>query len=218
MTGDAWSERAHLYVDSDAHRAGADLDLVVEWAQGTETALDVATGGGHVARRLRETGIEVVSSDPAPGMKPDVICWAEELPFTAGSFDLVVCRIAPHHFSDVARAVSEMARVSRDLVLIVDTVNIGEAVEQAEKLRDSLHVRNYSEQEWREFCAAAGLEIEELRLLPRESDLAVWLSRTGCEGEQAARVVELLGERAGGGRLRLDLIAIKARKKGAPSS
>jgi SAM-dependent methyltransferase len=212
MTNDVWSERAQLYVDSDAHRVGADLDLIVEWASGAETALDVATGGGHVARRLREAGIEVISSDPAAGMQPDVICRAEELPFAVGSFDLVTCRVAPHHFLDVARAVSEMARVSRDLVLIVDTVNMGEAVEQAEKLRDPLHVRNYSEEEWREFCAGAGLEIEELRVLPRESDLAVWLSRTGCDGETADRVLELLGERAAGGRLRLDLIAIKARK------
>jgi SAM-dependent methyltransferase len=217
MTNDTWSERAQLYVDSDAHRAGADLDLLVEWARGAETALDVATGGGHVARRLREAGIDVVSSDPAAGMKPDVICRAEDLPFATNSFDLVACRVAPHHFSDVARAVSEMARVSRDLVLIVDTVNMGEAVEQAEKLRDSLHVRNYSEEEWREFCAAAGLEIEELRVIPRESDLAVWLSRTACEGEQADRVVELLGERAAGGCLRLDLIAIKARHESALS-
>jgi len=217
MTADTWSERAQLYVDSDSHRAGADLDLILEWAQGAETALDVASGGGHVARRLREVGIETVSSDPAAGMKPGVICRAEELPFATGSFDLVACRIAPHHFSDIARAVSEMARVSRDLVLIVDTVNMGEAVEQAEKLRDPLHVRNYSEEEWRKFCAGTGLEIEELLVLPRESDLAVWLSRTGCEGERAARVVELLGERAEGGRLRLDLIAIKARKKDAGS-
>ena len=34
-----------------------------------ETALDVATGGGHVARRLREAGLQVVSADPAPGMQ-----------------------------------------------------------------------------------------------------------------------------------------------------
>ena len=39
-----------------------------------ETALDVATGGGHVARRLREAGLQVVTTDPAPGMQPDVVC------------------------------------------------------------------------------------------------------------------------------------------------
>ena len=78
---DPWSERAQLYRDSKAHSEGADLDLVVEWAAGLESAIDVATGGGHVARRLREAGLQVVSCDPSPGMQPDVICFAEDLPF-----------------------------------------------------------------------------------------------------------------------------------------
>ena len=102
MTNDVWSERAEAYVDSDAHREGADLDQLVAWAAGARTALDVATGGGHVARRLREAGLEVVTCDPAPGMHPDVICRAEFLPFADGAFDVVACRTAAHHFEDVA--------------------------------------------------------------------------------------------------------------------
>ena len=46
--------------------------------------LDVATGGGHVARRLREQGAQVVTCDAAPGMQPDVIMTAEHLPFADG--------------------------------------------------------------------------------------------------------------------------------------
>jgi len=38
--------------------------------------LDVATGGGHVARRLGERGCEVVSLDPSPGMQADVLARA----------------------------------------------------------------------------------------------------------------------------------------------
>ena len=118
---DVWSGRAELYVESDAHRSGEDLELLVEWARGARTALDVATGGGHVARRLREEGIEVVSCDSAPGMHPDVVCRAEELPFADASFEVVACRTAAHHFADVRVAVLQMARVSSALVLIVDT-------------------------------------------------------------------------------------------------
>ena len=46
--------------DSATHRAGEDLDLVVAWCRPAPDvpALDVATGGGHVARRLREAGCE----------------------------------------------------------------------------------------------------------------------------------------------------------------
>ncbi len=210
---DVWSERARLYVESDAHREGVDLDWIVEWAQGARTALDVATGGGHVARRLREAGLDVVSCDPAPGMSPDVICSAEELPFAGGSFDLVVCRVAAHHFEDVAAAAKEMGRVARDRVVVVDTTDMGEDVERAEKLRDPSHVRNYSEEEWRRFLGDAGLEVEDVRFTSGDVDLEAWLRRTGCEGEAAEQAVALLGYRATNGRLSLDRIAILARKR-----
>jgi SAM-dependent methyltransferase len=207
---DPWNERAALYVESDAHRGGDDLDQLVAWAAGARTALDVATGGGHVARRLREAGLEVVTTDRAPGMSPDVICPAEELPFADGSFDVVACRTAAHHFADVAAAVTEMARVAADRVLLVDTMNMGDPVEEAEKLRDPSHVRNYSEAEWRELIEAGGLAAAEVKVFSHTFDLEAWLKRTGCEGEEAERVVELLGDRAGGGRLTLDKIAIRA--------
>ena len=209
---DPWNERAALYVESDAHRGGDDLDQIVAWAAGARTALDVATGGGHVARRLREEGIDVVATDRAPGMSPDVICSAEDLPFADSSFDVVACRTAAHHFGDVAVAVQEMARVSAGRVLIVDTVNMGEEVEQAEKLRDPSHVRNYTEEEWRALVTGAGLDIAEIGSLPHTFDLEAWLRRTDCVGEEAERVVELLGDRVRDGRLTLDKIAILARK------
>jgi ubiquinone/menaquinone biosynthesis C-methylase UbiE len=109
---DPWSERAQAYRDSKAHSQGADLDLVVDWAAGLASAIDVATGGGHVARRLREAGLQVVSCDPSPGMQPDVICFAEDLPFADSSFELAVTRVAAHHFADVAAAVRELVRVA----------------------------------------------------------------------------------------------------------
>jgi SAM-dependent methyltransferase len=207
-----WDERAPSYVESDAHREGADLDQLVAWSAGAKTALDVATGGGHVARRLREAGLEVVTCDPSPGMRPDVICRAEDLPFADHSFDLVTCRVAAHHFEDVRRAVAEMGRVAARRVLLVDTVNMGEQVEEAEKLRDPAHVRNYDEAEWRSFIAEAELSATEVRLFEQAFDVAAWLQRTGCEGTDAERALALLGGRARDGRLTLDRIAIRAEK------
>ncbi len=209
---DIWSQRAQLYVESEAHREGEDLDLLVEWARGAHTALDVASGGGHVARRLREAGLEVVTSDPARGMGPDVICPAEDLPFADHSFDVVACRVAAHHFDDVAAAVAEMARVARDRVLLVDNLFLDDAVEEAERLRDPSHVRNYSEAEWRGFLAGAGLRVEEVRRFDKPIELEPWLERTGCVGEEAARVRELLADRIDAhGFLHLDRIALRAR-------
>jgi len=207
---DPWNERAQLYVESDAHRGGEDLDQMVAWAAGARTALDVATGGGHVARRLREAGLRVVTTDRAPGMSPDVICPAEDLPFDDGSFDLVACRTAAHHFADAGAAVREMARVAGDRVLLVDTVNMGEDAEEAETLRDPSHVRNYTEAEWRGFVEAAGLEVADTQVFAHSFDLDAWLKRTACEGEDADRAVALLGDRVRDGRLTLDKIAILA--------
>jgi SAM-dependent methyltransferase len=209
---DVWSDRAQAYVESDAHREGEDLDILVGWAEGARTALDVATGGGHVARRLRELGIKVVTVDPAPGMGPDVVSRAEDLPFADSSFDVVACRTAAHHFADVRAAVRVMGRVSGDRLLIVDTLNMGEEAEDAERLRDPSHVRNYSDAEWRELVADAGLGIDDVRFIKHTFDFGAWLERTGCRGEEAERVRELWGDRVAEGRLTLDKIAIKALK------
>jgi SAM-dependent methyltransferase len=192
-----WSERAQAYRESPTHREGPDLDLLVEWcepAQGVK-ALDVATGGGHVARRLREAGCEVVTLDPSPGMQPDVIARAEDLPFADGSFDVVVTRIAPHHFADVGAAVAEMERVSNRLVVIEDTLFSSERHEEAEGLRDPTHVRNYTEEEWRALLEEAGLEVEQVECFEKTHPLEAWLERTGCTGEEAERVKELLADR-----------------------
>jgi len=207
-----WDERAAQYVASDAHREGADLDQLVAWASGCRTALDVASGGGHVGRRLREAGLEVVTCDPSPGMRADVLCRAEDLPFADASFDLVACRVAAHHFADVAAAVAEMGRVAACLVLVVDTTFMGEAVEEAERLRDPSHVRNYDERQWRAFFARAALRVEEVRFFQQSFDVAAWLRRTGCAGAEAERVLELLGGRVADGHLTLDRIALRAAK------
>jgi ubiquinone/menaquinone biosynthesis C-methylase UbiE len=207
-----WSERAQLYRDSEAHREGDDLDLVVEWAEGAETALDVATGGGHVARRLREVGINVVTLDPAPGMEPDVVSRAEDIPFADGSYDVVACRVAAHHFEDVEKAMSEMSRVSRDRVIVVDNLFLDERAEEADRVRDPSHVRNYSEKEWRELFKAVGLRVEQLRRLTKEIEVEPSLERAGTPAADADRVRELLMDRIEDGWITVDRIAILGRK------
>ena len=212
----AWSERAQAYRESPGHREGADLDLVVEWCEPAEgvKALDVATGGGHVARRLREAGCQVVTLDPSPGMQADVLAPAEHIPFDDGAFDVVVTRIAPHHFEDIRAAVAELERVSNRLVVIEDTLYSSERHEQAEKLRDPTHVRSYNEDEWRELLSEAGLEVEQVECFEKEHPLEDWLARTGCEGADAARARELLADRMNDDRTAWTdtKIVIRARK------
>jgi SAM-dependent methyltransferase len=216
MSTNAWDERAEAYRTSATHATGDDLDAVVELCNPHAglKVLDVATGGGHVARRLREQGATVVTADASPGMRPDVVTRAEHLPFEDGSFDVVVTRIAPHHFEHLGEAVGEMARVSNRVVVIEDMLYRTEEEQEAEKLRDPTHVRSLSADEWRDLLVDAGLEIEQELYFSKEHDFDEWLARTGCEGADAARVRELLAPYTSedGRSWSNDYIVLKARK------
>jgi len=215
--GDVWSERAEAYRQSAIHSSGDDLDLTVSWCEPGEgvTVLDVATGGGHVARRLREAGCTVVTVDPAPGMQPDVIGPAEQLPFADASFDAVACRLAAHHFHDVVAAVNEMARVAKHRVVVCDNTFVSETSEEADRVRDPSHVRNYAVAEWESFFDLAGLEVTALEHMDRPLEIEPWLARAGCEGEDAAQVRGLLGDRIVDGWMPLPTLVIKGVKRAA---
>ena len=213
---DIWSSRADAYRASPTHASDPDLDLVVEMCEprAGKRILDVASGGGHVTRRLRERGAEVVSLDPSPGMHADVLAPAEHIPFADGPFDCVVTRIAPHHFAEIGEAIGEMARVANAELVIEDTLYMSEEHEEAEKLRDPSHVRSYSEDEWRDMLVSAGLEIERVEYFEKTHQTDEWLARTDCTGENAERVRELLAPlSADGGRTWRDTkLILKARK------
>jgi SAM-dependent methyltransferase len=209
-----WSDRAEAYRTSAIHSEGEDLDLVVEWCEPAEgvTVLDVATGGGHVARRLREAGATVVTVDPAPGMKADTTAPAEALPFADDSFDAVACRVAAHHFHDVIAAVKEMARVAKHRVVICDNTFVSEASEEADRVRDPSHVRNYSAPEWHSFFELAGLRVADERFMQRPLEIQPWLDRTQTSPEDQERVRELLGDRIEDGWMNLPTLVIKGTK------
>jgi SAM-dependent methyltransferase len=211
---DIWSRRADAYRESRTHAGGDDLDLVVAWCEPREgvSVLDVATGGGHVARRLREAGAQVVTVDAAPGMQPDVLAPADHLPFADASFDAVACRIAAHHFPDVLAAVREMARVSRHRVVICDNIFVSETSEEADRVRDPSHVRNYGVAEWHSFFELAGLQVASEELMVRETDFEDWLARTETPETDRVRVRELLGDRVRDGRLKLPTVVLKGVK------
>jgi len=211
---DVWSSRAEAFRESPTHREGPDLDLLVEMCEPGDgvKVLDVASGGGHVARRLRAEGCTVVTVDPAPGMQADVVASADHLPFDDGSFDVVTCRIAAHHFPDIRAAVTEMARVSNRLLVIEDNVFRGEDVEEAERLRDPTHVRCYSEDEWKVLVNDAGFEVERVEHFPRRQSFSAWLERVDTPPDAARRISELLADRIEDGMLALESIVLRARR------
>ncbi|MDI3340025.1 MAG: methyltransferase domain-containing protein [Sphaerobacter sp.] len=201
---------ADAYVRSATHRIGDDLARLVALAELTpETvALDVATGGGHTALALAPHVRQVIASDLTPAMLEQArafltaqgvtnvefrVADAEELPFPDASFDLVTCRIAPHHFADVQRAVHETARVLRPggLFLLIDSVSpedpeLDAFLNELERRRDPSHVRSYRRSEWCRFLEAAGFAVEAMETFPKRHDFADWTGRSRLSPEDRA--------------------------------
>jgi hypothetical protein len=52
-----------------------------------------------------------------------------------------------------------------------------------------------------------------VRHFEKPIELQPWLDRCGCEGEEAERVIALLGDRAGESLVTLDRIALRCEKR-----
>jgi SAM-dependent methyltransferase len=146
-------------------------------------------------------------------MQADTTAPAEDLPFADDSFDAVACRVAAHHFHDVLAAVKEMTRVARDRVVICDNTFVSETSEEADRLRDPSHVRNYGIAEWHSFFELAGLEVAAQELMQRPLEIDPWLERAGTPVADRPRVKELLGDRITDGWMDLPTLVIKGVKQ-----
>lgn len=186
---------------------------------GQERLLDVATGTGFTALAFASRVAEVVGLDVSEGMLRqarqqaaaagvDNVRFehgpAESMPFPDRHFDLVTCRVAPHHFLSIAGFVAESARVLKPggRLLIADTTvpdgdrQVDAWQNRVELLRDRSHVRNYSPSEWRAFVEAEGFVVESLEQCDegKPPRLGAWLEKSGCTGDTAAEVTRLFAE------------------------
>ena len=189
------------YVVSTTHAKGEDLPLLAAFAglTGTERVLDVATAVGHTAFALAPHAREVVATDMTEAMLAEARrqaeargvrnvrfqeADAEALPFEDDEFDVVTCRIAAHHFTDVPAFCRESARVLRPggRLLVVDNVapedeELDRFINEVEKLRDPGHNREYRLSEWRQFVTAAGFQCDVPHEFPSVVEVDDWLRR-----------------------------------------
>ena len=212
-----FAPRAEGYRESPLHAAGPDLDLLVELVSGPEgfRALDVATGGGHVALALARAGADVTACDLTPEMldvagtllaehgyqAAYVVAEASALPFPDATFNAVTCRIAAHHFPDVQAFFAEVARVLvpggrfgfQDQTLPPEHTS-AVLVDAFERLRDPSHNRAFSAEGWITQIERAGLGIDRFELIDKRHDFAEWTMRQDCDAETVAGLAELMAE------------------------
>ena len=193
---------AAAYVTSPGHAAGNDLEQIVAWGRALtpDRVLDLATGGGHTALALAPLARHVTAYDVTEPMLRAARGFLRErgarsasfvtgdvqaLPFRDGAFDVVTCRIAAHHFADVAAAVREVRRVLRPggSFLVQDILghDDGEAaafITEVERRRDPSHVRAYRAVEWKAFLRAAGLSTMDSAVVTKGRPWEEWTART----------------------------------------
>ena len=155
--------------------------------------LDVATGGGHVARRLREQGAEVVTADPAPGMQADV---ALRRRGSAVRRRLVRRRRDAHRAAslhDIGTAVGEMARVANQRASSSRTRSTPPRRSRRPRSCATRRTSATTPRRNGASCSRApASRSSESRRFAKTHDLEAWLARTECTGEDAVRVRELL--------------------------
>jgi ubiquinone/menaquinone biosynthesis C-methylase UbiE len=175
------------------------LDQIAHLAQiGPEDrVLDVACGTGLVSFALAPYAREVVGLDISPGMLAKareirhrrgvrhvrfVLGEAQHMPFPTEQFDVVVCRLAIHHFPQPEREIREMARVLKagGRLVISDAISSEDPREARlhnalERLRDPSHARMLPHSELSQLIEGAGLRIDAAHTQARDRTYDDWM-------------------------------------------
>jgi ubiquinone/menaquinone biosynthesis C-methylase UbiE len=212
-----FAPHAQNYVNSPVHATSYSLSRLLELVHPAsgKLALDIATGGGHVALGMVKGGAVTVVTDLLPEMLQAARTHIEanggttarhysltdggHIPFADNQFDIVTCRIAPHHFPDVAQFVKECARVvkSGGVVGIVDQIAPLEKpdadyVNAFEKLRDPSHVWEYPQADWEWFYESAGLTITHTEVCQNRLEFGWWVRQQKVPSDRVTRLEVML--------------------------
>ncbi len=200
LVQEQFGKTAASYLTSTPHALGKSLERLIALTAPKKTwrALDVATGGGHVAytfaphvERMWATDItqEMLDMVKAEAQKRGLAnvrttyAKAEALPFEDASFDLVTTRIAPHHFEFIPDFLGQVHRVLKPggVLAIVDNVvpagSVGDYVNAFERFRDPSHLRAWTMEEWRAALKDAGFSIGHEEQLYKQMEFKSWAGR-----------------------------------------
>lgn len=225
-----FGERATFYTSSAVHTDPSVLARVVELAAPHPewTALDVATGTGHTALALAPHVASVIGVDLTPEMLAEAERLRTErgvgnvnfrpadvhhLPFVDASFDLVTCRRAAHHFSNIAVALQEVVRVLRPGGrVVIDDRSVPEddfadrCMNQLDWYHDESHVQEYRPSEWQRMLMACGLVVETIETYSLHRPVTAMTD--GVSRENAARIHDILANLTDGQRRSLNFAEV----------
>ena len=203
---------AAAYVTSAGHAGGEDLDQLLAWGRALRPrrVLDVATGAGHTALAFAGLGARVTAFDLTEPMLRTARAFltergaaevrfvagdVEAIPFRAGVFDVVTCRIAAHHFANVGPAVRQIAATVRPggSFLVQDILGHDDAsahafITEVERRRDPSHVRAYRAAEWKAVLKGAGLTVMDEAIVRKGRPWDDWTRRTRMSAEGLAEL------------------------------
>ena len=211
---DRFGRRSGAYSKSSLLSDKEHLNRIVDLTapESSDKVLDVATGNGFLAFEFAKrvfkanvTGCDMTrdmllvaeSIQKEHGIRnlDFRVMDAELLGFEDGSFDIVSCRFAFHHFTDPEKAISEMTRVCKrgGKIVLVDglsseDVTKSEYHNRIEQLRDPSHVRLYSQPELVKMLQDAGLGIIHARNWDADFYFDEWI-KIADPGEEIDREV-----------------------------
>ena len=184
-------------------------------------ALDVAAGTCHLSRAVAPRVRSVAAVDVTPAMLREaraeiagaqpghlhlVQADAGRLPFSDRHFDLVMCRLAIHHFTDPAVEVAEMARVTRESgtlaiidLLSPDDASLAERYNAFERMRDPSHTRALTAGELLDLLATAGRPVGSRTAREVDVDLDSWLELTRTPASARRTIARALALELDGG-------------------
>ena len=132
---------------------------------------------------------------------------AEKLPFSDNSFDIVISRLAFHHFPNPKRCFSEMARVLKTggKMVVIDMEAAEEVLrnteDEIETLRDPSHMRNLSKEEFTNMFRENCLSITTMDCTELPVSLSAWLALTNTPAEISADITKRLMDEINGNGL-----------------
>jgi ubiquinone/menaquinone biosynthesis C-methylase UbiE len=207
-----FTRQAQAYADSAQARDNAAHERLVELCAPPAGArvLDVACGPGFLtlafaARCAEAVGVDATDALLALGRAEAQRRGATNvrfdrgdataLPFSEGSFDVVSCRAAFHHFPEPDRVLAEMARAVRrgGKVVTADFVTSENPAEskahnEIERLCDPTHVRALTGSEFRALFLQNGLKITADFPRRMHYELDEWILHGGPAPEVEAEI------------------------------